>query len=332
MAILMGNAVAQVCETPRDEARRTVASDTSLVAKHWETIAGNADDPALGPDKADAVLVEFIDYACPYCRAMAPDVLEIADEHPDIRIVFKEFPLIGGQASSLMARASIAAARQSGWRVFHEALMDRKRPPDVTDAILSAAETANLDLMQLEQDMFSHRTTEIIEGNCDLARKLGIVGTPAIVSWGLVIENKLPKSILRALAALGVDPDELDKQRQLYKAIVEEYDPRQYNYPDFLVNMLRKITSSLYKSVESVRQKTSDLRRRVKALAEEVERERSLWHMLLVALGYREGKLSEVVARLEKAKEELASEEVVLRGRRRFLTRVETAIRQGRAQ
>ena len=77
----------------------------------------------MGPADAKVVIVEFIDYACPYCRKIAPDVLRLAKDNPDIRIVFKEFPFLG-DSSIRAARASLAAYRQGNWGAFHAELMN----------------------------------------------------------------------------------------------------------------------------------------------------------------------------------------------------------------
>ena len=101
-------------------------------------------DPALGPPDAEIVIFEFIDYACPYCRKLAPAVLRLAKDNPDIRIVFKEFPFLG-YPSEQAARASIAAFRQGNWSTFHGALMGSEVGLTIDEAIAKAAKAAHLD-------------------------------------------------------------------------------------------------------------------------------------------------------------------------------------------
>ena len=137
-------------------------------------------DPALGPPDAEIVIFEFIDYACPYCRKLAPAVLRLAEDNPDIRIVFKEFPFLG-YPSEHAARASIAAFRQGNWSTFHGALMGSEVGLTIDEAIAKAAEAAHLDRRRLLRDMNAAETDAIIARNREMAQELRIHGTPSII-------------------------------------------------------------------------------------------------------------------------------------------------------
>lgn len=180
------------------EGALTALVDESAVRLAWRDLQRLPGDPALGAADAEITVVEFIDYACPYCRRMAGDVLELVDAYPGIQVIFKEFPILG-EASKLAAHASIAAARQQGWRTFHAALMGSAQSLTVEEAILAAAETAALDLDLFENDRLDPATAAIVERNRDLASRLGINTTPSIVIAGKVIRGAVSLDCLRLM-------------------------------------------------------------------------------------------------------------------------------------
>ncbi|MBS27606.1 MAG: hypothetical protein CL566_01585 [Alphaproteobacteria bacterium] len=69
----------------------------------------------VGNPDATVTVVEFFDYQCPYCKRMAQDLAKIAAEDPDVKVIFKEFPVFGTQ-STLATRAALAADKQASKR------------------------------------------------------------------------------------------------------------------------------------------------------------------------------------------------------------------------
>ena len=70
-------------------------------------------------------LVEFFDYRCPYCKQVAPAIQALLGEDKQLRIVYKEFPVLGPE-SVTAARAALAAAQSGKYEALHRALMDMK--------------------------------------------------------------------------------------------------------------------------------------------------------------------------------------------------------------
>ena len=163
----------------------SVNLDLSSRRFDWDKLQRQPGDPALGPDSAEVALLVFSDYACEYSRDMAPIILAFAEENPDLQIIYKLLPLLG-DSSDNAARASIAAARQDGWREFHTRLMDSRPGINVDEAIRQAAEGAGLDVEQLERDMAIPELSTITKDNSVLAKELDLTGTP-----GFVIRNAL---------------------------------------------------------------------------------------------------------------------------------------------
>lgn len=82
-------------------------------------------------------IVEFFDYHCGYCKRAEGTIQKLLADHPDIRLVFKEFPILGPE-STLAAKAGLAANQQGGYLKFHQALMTLTGPITM-DAITELA-------------------------------------------------------------------------------------------------------------------------------------------------------------------------------------------------
>ncbi|MEQ9037173.1 MAG: DsbA family protein [Silicimonas sp.] len=158
----------------------------------------------LGNPDGNIVLVEFFDYNCPYCRRAAPVLFELIEDNPDLRIVMREWPILGPD-SELAARASLAAIRQDKFEAFHEALMAQPRANSAT--IRRAAEKAGLYYDQLQTDMRASEVDAHIETSRSFARQLGISGTPTFLIGETLVPGLLGKADLQALISEAGDVD-----------------------------------------------------------------------------------------------------------------------------
>lgn len=160
------------------------------------------DDPAtpvLGNPDGDVTLVEFLDYQCGYCKRMLEEIFALIDEDANLRIVFKELPILG-PASVTAAQAALASREQGLYGEFHRALMSyRGRLSD--DLIFQLAEDVGLDVDRLRRDMESDAIQAHIAGNLALAQSLGIRGTPAFIIGDEVIPGAVGGDALRELIA-----------------------------------------------------------------------------------------------------------------------------------
>ena len=135
--------------------------------------------PTQGPDDAAVTLVEFFDYQCSYCKRVFPDVMKLAEEQKDFRLVFKEFPILG-PASEVASKAALAAHRQDLYLPFHRALMTL-RGGLTQERIFDTAASVGIDVERLKTDMQDPAIATYIEEQRKLASALGITGTPAMV-------------------------------------------------------------------------------------------------------------------------------------------------------
>ncbi|HWL47610.1 MAG TPA: DsbA family protein [Sphingomonadaceae bacterium] len=155
-----------------------------------------------GAEQGDVTLVEFFDYACGFCKASVPDVDRLLAEDKNLKVVFRELPILG-DGSEEAARVSLAAARQNKFLDFHRHMYAAARP---TTATIAAARTATgLDAAQAARDSATMAVHDEIAQNLDLARTLGLTGTPSFVIGdrilsGAVGYEELKKAVAEARA------------------------------------------------------------------------------------------------------------------------------------
>jgi protein-disulfide isomerase len=168
-----------------------------------ETLAGriydNAGTPSIGKPDASVTIVEFFDYRCPYCKRVAPEMAALLAEDSDIRVVYKEFPILSPE-SLYAAKAALAANLQGKYRPMHDALIGLKGNLD-NAAVLRAAEEIGLDVAKLQQDMESAAVMDELRSVHDLATALAIDGTPTFLFGNQYVSGALSVDEMRDLVA-----------------------------------------------------------------------------------------------------------------------------------
>lgn len=152
-----------------------------------------------GNPEGDVTIVEFFDYKCGYCKRAVKDILEAVDQDGNVRLVYKEFPILSEQ-SELAARAAMAAISQNKYMELHIALMATSGDLD-EDRILRVADDAGLDTDRLRQDMKDPGIEAAIERNHQMAREIGIDGTPAFIIGNRLVPGAVGKDRLLEVVA-----------------------------------------------------------------------------------------------------------------------------------
>jgi protein-disulfide isomerase len=137
----------------------------------------------IGNPEADVVVVEFFDYACGYCRRMAGDIERLVAEDSKVKIVFREFPILG-PGSVEAARTALQAARSGGYTQFHR---DIFAAGPLTKASLQ--KVAKKGKIKLPKDMTALDAE--LSANRQMARQLGINGTPAFIIAGRFVSGAI---------------------------------------------------------------------------------------------------------------------------------------------
>lgn len=155
--------------------------------------------PVLGNPDGDITLVEFFDYNCPYCKRAKPIVQALLETDPNVRLVYREWPVLG-EGSVYAARAALASRKQEKYEEFHWALMSYKgRAEEAT--VLDIADEIGLDTEQLIADMSDEEVDRHIRLSMRLAQGLNITGTPSFVVGNTVLPGLPTQEQLSAAVA-----------------------------------------------------------------------------------------------------------------------------------
>jgi protein-disulfide isomerase len=175
------------------------AKASQALAQHRREVFNDPATPIGGNPQGDVALVEFFDYRCPYCKQVEPSLESIVKQDPKLRLVYKEFPILG-PVSVTAARAALAAQRQGKYGAFHAAMM-AARGNITDDMVYQVAGSVGLDLAQLKRDMASPEIAQTIKANKKLADALDIRGTPAFVLGDKVVPGAVDLDELKTMIA-----------------------------------------------------------------------------------------------------------------------------------
>ena len=160
------------------EQQKQVAATQALDDGYAE-IFHNAADPVIGNPAGDVTVVEFFDYRCPYCKRVTDSLVSLIESDANVRIVFKEFPILGPD-SLVAAKLALAAHKQGKYREVHEAFMAHKGSFEKS-ALIELAASVGADPAKLAADMEDPAIAARFQANDALAAKLGITGTPGFI-------------------------------------------------------------------------------------------------------------------------------------------------------
>lgn len=150
-----------------------------------------SDAPMIGNPSAPVTVVEFADFQCPFCSTTVPmlDGL-VRDFGPNVRVVFKHYPLAIHSSADLAARAAVAAQNQGRFWEMHHKLFENQRALSAPELERHAREVG-LDLARFRADMASAETGARIKRSIAEGNRIGVNGTPSIFVNGRPFNLKL---------------------------------------------------------------------------------------------------------------------------------------------
>lgn len=165
----------------KQEVAKVEEKAEAAIVSNASDIFNNSNSPVAGNPKGDVTVVEFFDYQCPHCKDMATTVEKLIEQDKNLRVVFKELPIFGGNSQEA-AKAALAAYQQGAdkYLKFHNALMAAENPL-TPNKIMDIAKTSGLNMDKLKKDMKSAAVEDQIKDNFKLAQEIGIMGTPSFV-------------------------------------------------------------------------------------------------------------------------------------------------------
>jgi protein-disulfide isomerase len=176
------------------EDRAKEEKQSAAVKGHKKDLFDQTDGTVIGNPKGDVTLVEFFDYNCGYCKSMFPAMMEALKEDGKVRLVLKEFPILG-PSSVTASRAALASRKQGKYNEFHLAMLGHKGSL-TDDAVFVIAKDTGLDVDKLKKDMDDPAVAAIINKNRQLAQDLDIEGTPALIVGDTLVPGAVPKARL----------------------------------------------------------------------------------------------------------------------------------------
>ncbi|SFT78038.1 Protein-disulfide isomerase [Kosakonia arachidis] len=178
----------------QQQQERQQAALTASVVENQAALLQDADTPSVGPAKAKVAVIEFFDYQCIYCSRLAPGLEQVMKSRPDVRYIFKEWPIFASkwEASSTAAQRGIDVWKQKGaegYLKYHNAVYHTGHTEgELTTAdIESAARAAGVT------ELKPVNYTAVLEKNDALAQALGLSGTPGLIV--MPAQNATPKNI-----------------------------------------------------------------------------------------------------------------------------------------
>jgi len=177
-------------------------ADLELVQIHADALFDDGYSWVGGNPDGDITLVEFMDYRCGYCRKAVPEVASLLESDGNIRLIVKEFPILG-EASVAASRFAIATKQIAGDEAYaqvHDALLAFNG--EVSDvALRRLGEGLGLETDEIIDHMNSDEVTEVIAKNHQLAKALEISGTPTFVLQDELLRGFLPANQMAQIIA-----------------------------------------------------------------------------------------------------------------------------------
>ncbi|WP_412504853.1 DsbA family protein [Roseovarius sp. SYSU LYC5161] len=180
------------------QAQQQAQDDVSLVQANAEAIFEDGHSWVGGNPDGDVTLVEFLDYRCGYCRRAFPEVAELVESDGNIRLIIKEFPILGEQ-STMASRFAIATKQIAGddaYKALHDTLMTFRGEISET-ALRRVSDTLGLDAEAILAHMDSDDVSRVITANRQLAQRLNLSGTPSFVMEDRMLRGYVPLEAMR---------------------------------------------------------------------------------------------------------------------------------------
>jgi protein-disulfide isomerase len=183
-------AVTKLAENDKAAAAKAA---TQSMTKYRAQLERDPRDLVINPN-GKITVVEFFDYRCGYCKVAAPEVVKLIAEHPDVRFVFKEFPIFGEVSDSAARIALTAGAKSKGLDLYSAWMSDKALDEAALDRHLASA---GLDPAAVRKAAADPAIGRQILDTRALASALKIEGTPAFI----IGDTMIPGADLPALRA-----------------------------------------------------------------------------------------------------------------------------------
>jgi protein-disulfide isomerase len=188
-----------IAELEKRQAAADFEKTKAAVASNADTLFNSSRQVVLGNPTGDVTMVEFFDYNCGYCKRAMADMLDLLKTDPKLKIILKEFPVLGS-GSVEAAKVAVAVRMQDGggkkYLEFHQKLLGGRGQADKARA-LAVAKELGFDMKRIEADMESDEAKLSLEEGHKLGETLGLNGTPSYVVGSDVMVGAVGLDALR---------------------------------------------------------------------------------------------------------------------------------------
>lgn len=185
----------------QQEEQGAVSAINAAVKANPALLAVDSRDPAFGPADAKVTVIEYFDFRCGGCKAVAPEYRALMAANPDVRFVFKDWPILDqGQTvtSQYAARAALAAHQQGKYLEVYDALMSAPAlDQDIIDGILAEK---GVNMTQARAAIVSDDMTRHVADIHTAAATMGLRGTPTFFINGKAAPNIDPAYVAKMIA------------------------------------------------------------------------------------------------------------------------------------
>lgn len=162
----------------KEKADKVAHSDETIRAHHNE-LYNDPESQIGGNPHGDVTVVEFFDYRCPYCKMVQPALESLLESDSNLRVVYKEFPILGA-ASTYATKMALASRAQGKYDAFHRAMMDTKGQIDES-VVDKVAASVGIDVARAKAGMTAPAIEALIKKDYALADDVNISGTPSFI-------------------------------------------------------------------------------------------------------------------------------------------------------
>ena len=182
------------------QASEDASNDTTLLLENADEIYNDGVSFVGGNPDGDVTVVEFSDYRCPYCKRAHPEVAELVASDGNIRLIYKEFPILGPDSltTAKFAMATLMVSGPEAYEKVSSALMELRGSPS-NDALIKMANGFDLDADAVMAKMDSTEVKQVIQANRALGQRLKISGTPTFIMGDQIVRGYVPLENMRAI-------------------------------------------------------------------------------------------------------------------------------------
>jgi len=194
-----------IAELDKRQAAADLEKAKNAVSSNAETLFNSSRQVVLGNPKGDVTMVEFFDYNCGFCKRAMADMLELLKDDPKLRIILKEFPVLGpGSVEAAKVAVAVRMQDKTGKKYldFHQKLLGGRGQADKARA-LAVAKEAGMDMKRIDTDLASDEVKVSIEESLKLAETLGLNGTPSYIVGADVVIGAVGLDALRTKVSMA---------------------------------------------------------------------------------------------------------------------------------